>query len=139
MFISYSNYIRFDTRSFEEKNEVKFKQDNKYQLKQCGTPENIPYIPARRRGTPEKSTFFRSNKPVCLKMKTLSTVFISASALWHSIEVNKQKNSNKYFQSGDHLYTRQQSTFNNSKKTNKLLIILNINMINLYVPDLGVV
>ena len=88
---------------------------------------------------PEKSTFFRSNKPVRLKMKTLNTAFISVSALWHSIVVNKQKNSNKYFQSGDHLYTKQQSTFNNSKKTNKLLIIININMINLYVPDLSVV
>ena len=139
MFISYSNYIRSDTRSFEEKNEVKFKQDNKYQLKQFGTPENIPYILARRRGTPEKSKFFRSNKSVHLKMKTLNTAFISVSALWHSIVVKKQKNSNKYFQSGDHLYTRQQSMFNNSKKTNKLLIIININMINLYVPDLGVV
>ena len=138
MFISYSNYIR-STRSFEEKNEVKFKQDKKYQLKQCGTPENIPYILARRRGMPEKSTFFRSNKPVRLKMKTLNTAYISVSALWHSIVVNEQKISNKYFQSGDHLYTRQQSTFNNSKKTNKLLIIININMINLYVPDLGVV
>ena len=143
MFISYSNYIRSDTRSFEEKNEVKFKQDNKYQLKQFSTPENIPYILARRLGTPEKSTFLRSNKSVRLKMKTLNTAFISVSALWHSIVVNKQKNSNKYFQSGDHLYTRQQSTFNNSKKnpkkTSKLLIIININMINLYVPDLGVV
>ena len=72
-------------------------------------------------------------------MKTLNTVFISVSALWHSVVVNKQKNLNKYFQSGDHLYTRQRSTFNNSKKTNKLLIIININMINLYVPNLGVV
>ena len=65
--ISYSNYLRSGTRSFEEKNEVKFKQDNKYQLKQCGTPENTPYILARRHGTPEKSMFFRSNKPVRLK------------------------------------------------------------------------
>ena len=75
MFISYSNYIRSDTRSFKEKNEIKFKQDNKYQLEQCGTPENIPYILARRLGTPEKSTFFffRSNKSVRLKMKTLNT------------------------------------------------------------------
>ena len=55
--ISNSNYIRSDTCSFEEKNEVKFKKDNKYQLKQCGMPENIPYILARRRGTPEKSMF----------------------------------------------------------------------------------
>ena len=116
MFISYNDYIRSDTHSFEEKNEVKFKQDNKYQLEQCGTPENIPYILTRRRGTPEKSTVFRSNKQVRLKMKTLSTVFISVSALWHSIMVNKQKISNKYFQSGDHLYTRQQSTFSNIKK-----------------------
>ena len=56
--------------------------------------------------------------------ETLNTAFISVSALWHSIVVNKQKNSNKYFQSGDHLYTRQQSTFNNSKKkpTNYLLL-----------------
>ena len=115
MFISYSNYIRSDTRSFEEKNEVKFKQDNKYQLKQCGTPENIPYILARRHGTPEKSTLFRSNKLVRLKMKTLNMAIILVSALWHSIVVNKQKNSNKYFQSSDHLYTRQQGTFNNSK------------------------
>ena len=107
MFISYSNYIRSDTRSFEEKNEVKFKQDNKYQLKQCSTPENIPYILARRCGMPGKSMFFRSNKPVRLKMKTLNTAFISISAIWHSIVVNKQKNSNKYFQSGDHLCTKQ--------------------------------
>ena len=86
-------------------------------------PENIPYILARRRGMPKKSTFFRSNKQVHLKMKTLNTAFISVSALWHSIVVNKQKNSNKYFQSGDHLYTKQQSTFNNSKKpTNYLLL-----------------
>ena len=55
--ISNSKYLRSGTRIFEEENEVKFKQDNKYQLKQCGTPENIPYILARRRGTPEKSTF----------------------------------------------------------------------------------
>ena len=89
MFISYSNYLRSDARSFEEKNEVKFKQDNKYQLKQCSTPENIPYILARRHGTPEKSTFFRSNKPVRLKMKTLNMAFIPVSALWHSIVVNK--------------------------------------------------
>ena len=87
-------------------------------------PENIPYILARRRGTPEKSMFFRSNKPVRLKMKTLNTAFVSVSALWHSIVVNKQKNSNKYFQSGDHLYTKQQSTFNNNeKKPTKYLLL----------------
>ena len=107
MFISYSDYVRSNTHSFEEKNEVKFKQDNKYQLEQCSMPENIPYILTKRRGTPEKSTVFRSNKQVRLKMKTLCTVFISVSALWHSIMVNKQKISNKYFPSGDHLYTRQ--------------------------------
>ena len=44
MFISDSDYVRSNTHSFEEKNEVKFKQDNKYQLEQCGMPENIPYI-----------------------------------------------------------------------------------------------
>ena len=76
MFISYSDYVRSNTHSFEEKNEVKFKQNNKYQLEQCGTPENIPYILTKRRGTPEKSTVFRSNKQVRLKMKTLCTVFI---------------------------------------------------------------
>ena len=54
MFISYSDYVRSNTHSFEEKNEVKFKHDNKYQLEQCGTPENIPYILTKRRGTPEK-------------------------------------------------------------------------------------
>ena len=76
MFISYSDYVRSNTHSFEEKNEVKFKQNNKYQLEQCGTPENIPYILTKRCGMPEKSTVFRSNKQVRLKMKTLCTVFI---------------------------------------------------------------
>ena len=105
--MSYSYYIRSNTHIFKEKNEVKFKQSNKYQLEQCGTPENIPYILTKRHGTPEKSTVFRSNKQVRLKMMTLCMVFISVSALWHSIMINKQKTSIKYFPSGDHLYTRQ--------------------------------
>ena len=53
-------------------------------------PENIPYILARRRGTPEKTMIFRSNRPVRLKIKTLNTASISVSALWHSNMVNKQ-------------------------------------------------
>ena len=97
MFISYSDYIRYDIHSFEEKTEVKFKQDNKYQLEQCGMPENIPYILTRGPGTPKKSTVFRTNKQVRLKMKTLYTVFISVSALWHSIMVNKPKNFEQVF------------------------------------------
>ena len=116
MLISYSDYIRSDTHSFKEKNEVKFKQDNKYQIEQCSTPENIPYILTRGRGMPEKSTVFRTNKQVLLKMKTLSTVFISISALWHSIMVNKQIISNKYFPSGDHLYTKHKVRSILSKK-----------------------
>ena len=33
MFISYSDYIRSDTHSFEEKNEVKFKQDKQISIR----------------------------------------------------------------------------------------------------------